>query len=156
MSSWGNFFFLKYCSKLFEYILLFYFVYAYSISAVWCHISCNMATLKAASGIYSNFLNSLMFRAIFDQTYIKPISCEVFYCWKYTECKKKRNTKFDTEFQNWIYFHNFITTWKFNQSLIMIWLTMILNFKSRQKAGCHYAITHTKSEENPLSKVWSF
>ena len=62
----------------------------------------------------------------------------------YTERKKKRNTKFDIEYQNnkWIYFHNF-----FHQIKVMIWLMIILS---------HNAVPHAKSEENPLSKVCIF
>ena len=66
----------------------------------------------------------------------------------YTERKKKRNTKFDLEFQNnhWIYFQNLFTAWKSIQSLIMIWQIIILSFKSRHKAVGQNAVLHTKSE----------
>ena len=76
----------------------------------------------------------------------------------YTVRKKKRNMKFDLEFQNnhLIYFQMFFTTWKSNQSLIMIWQINILSFKSRHKAVGPNAVHHTKSEEKTLSNVWIF
>ena len=76
----------------------------------------------------------------------------------YTERKKKRNTKFDIELQNyhWIYVLNLFTTWTSNLSLITIWQTIGLCFKSCHKAISQLAIPHTKSEEETLSKVWNF
>ena len=67
----------------------------------------------------------------------------------YTERKKKRNTKFDIKYQNndWIHFHNFLTTRKSNQSLIITWLIISLSSKRHQKAEGHNAVPHTKSEE---------
>ena len=76
----------------------------------------------------------------------------------YIERKMQRNTKFDIEYQNnnWITFHNFVTTRKSNQSLIMIWLITSLSSKRHQKTGGHNAVSHTKSIENPLSRSASF
>ena len=76
----------------------------------------------------------------------------------YTERKKKRNLKFDIDFQNnhLMYFHNYFTTWKSHQSLILIWEIIILSFESRYKAKGQNAVPHTKSEEKMLSKVWFF
>ena len=75
-----------------------------------------------------------------------------------TERKKKRNTKFDIDFQSnhCIYLHNFFTTWKSNQSLIMIWEIIILSIESHRKAEGQNAVPHTQSEEKTLSKVWLF
>ena len=54
---------------------------------------------------------------------------------KYTERKKKRNTN-----NNWIYFHNFFTTWKSNQWVIMKWEIINLSFESRHKAEGQIAV----------------
>ena len=79
----------------------------------------------------------------------------------YTERKKKRNAKFDIDFQNnhSIYFHNFFTTSKSNQSLILIWEIIILSFESRHKAKVQnaktqYLIQNQKKKRYPKSDLF--
>ena len=78
--------------------------------------------------------------------------------WKYTERKKKRNSKFEIELQNnlCIYFQICFTTRKSKQSFITICLNNILSSNSRQKAGGLTALPHTKSDDNSPSKVYLF
>ena len=78
----------------------------------------------------------------------RKLDLTIFYVGGIPGLNTKRNTtKFEIKFQNnlWIYLHNFFTSRKSKQSLIMIWL-IILSSNSCQKGVGHNDV--------PLNKIW--